>query len=401
MPLKKKIFLVTALLYILYTIFPLFADRINIPVWLPSIAVVVVMVSLYPKALANKTFYWFLVYAVVLGIYVLIGKHLTIGIGNIVDRKKILIEFAYILPTVCIFCITYYLKDDILNKRIINWSILILYVSFVVAIPLMLRYSSLRAALAEKGDSFHVTGLPGYSLMHAYVLFLPVVAYGIKMLDGRKKIWSLLGLLVLCFVIYDTFVTTSLVVMIAILMFAVFYSEKHKTLFLLFSILLLFLVIILYKEGFFISFIDWIMPAFDGTAVEPKLLDFKASMLEGELTGGSITDRQNLHAISWNSFFQNPIFGTSIVGNHSALVDRFGGMGIVAGLPFLLIITSFIQQMKKLYSTKLAKVYYGLGIIAGFVFLYQKGIWGCESWLMYMVLMPIGLLVIERTTIVK
>ena len=105
MPLKKKIFLITVLLYVLYLIFPLLADRFHIPVWLPSMAVVVVLYYLYPKAFVNNTFYWFVAYAAILGIYLLVGKRLTIGIGSVADSRKILIEFAYILPTISIYSI--------------------------------------------------------------------------------------------------------------------------------------------------------------------------------------------------------------------------------------------------------------------------------------------------------
>ncbi|MBR4560700.1 MAG: hypothetical protein IKO23_02140 [Bacteroidales bacterium] len=397
MPIKKKIFLITALFYILYLVFPLFADTFSIPVWLPSIAVVAVMVVLYPKAFANKTFYWFLAYAVVLGLYVIVGKRLTIGIGSVADNKKIYIEFAYILPTISIFSILCYLDDYELTRRLVRWSVVMLFVSFIITVPLMIRYNSIREALKERDETFTVPGLPGYSLMHAYTLFLPALCYAVKLNQGWKKWLAILGIGVLCFVIYDTFVTTSLLMMIAILLFTVFYTSKSSSLFVIIAILLMLIVYILYQFGFFVTLIDWIMPAFEGTAVENKLIAFKDSMLLGQVTGGSITARQNLHARSWNSFFQNPIFGTSVVGGHSSLIDRFGGMGLVAGLPFVMIFVSFIKRMVKLYDTMSAKMFFWIGIIVGFVFLYQKGNWGNEAWLMYMVLMPMGILVFEKS----
>lgn len=394
----KKVFLIVALLYILYIIFPLFADIIQIPVWLPSLAAVVIMVCLYPKAFSNKTIYWFLAYAAVLGIYVLVRKPLTVGIGTVADPKKIFIEFAYILPTLSIFNVLNYLDDKELLRKLVNWSLLILFVSFIVATPLLLRYESLRAALHDKGEVLAVPGLPGYSLMHAYTLFVPLICYLWKVLNGWKKWAALVGLLVLCFVIYSTFVTTSLILMTVVLVFAVFYSDKNILLLWMLTMFGGIVLYILYEFGFFISVIDWVMPAFEGTAVEPKLFDIKASMLQGELTGGTITGRQNLHAISWNSFFQNPFFGTSIVGGHSSLIDRFGGMGVLAGIPFLMIIVSFIRQMAVFYQTRMAKTFFWIGIIVGFIFLYMKGNWGCESWLVYVVLMPMGILSIEIET---
>lgn len=47
----------------------------------------------------------------------------------------------------------------------------------------------------------------------------------------------------------------------------------------------------------------------------------------------------------------------------------------------------------------MAKLFLWVGIIAAFIFLYQKGNWGCEAWLIFMVLMPMGILVYEKQSI--
>lgn len=396
MPIKKKIFLITALLYVLYFLFPLFADTFNIPVWLPSVVTFLIMLTLYPRAFANKTFYWFLFYALVLTIYLLLGRKLTIGIGNVANSKKILIEFSYILPSISIFCILHYLNDEVIMRRFVLLSIGMLFASFVVAVPLMLEYKSLRAALGEQGEEVLVPGLPGYSLMHAYTLFLPMIGYGVKILRGYMRLLLLIGLLIICFVIYDTFVTTSLIIMVVVLSFTLLYSEKHVEWFYVVSSIIVVVFYSMYESGALIPVVDWMMPAFEGTAVEFKLNDIKDSMLQGYITGGSLTVRQDYHAISWESFFNSPIFGTSIVGGHSSLIDRFGGMGLMVGIPFLMIFISFIQKNIGLYKTKTARRFFWVGIIAGFVYLYEKGLWGSESWLVYMVLMPMGILTIEN-----
>lgn len=396
MSIKKNVFLVTALLFILYLVFPLFADIIQIPVWLPSIVTVAILVYLYPKAFANNTFYWFLVYAIVLAIYVLIGRPLTIGIGTVQDRKKIFIEIAFILPTISISSVLLFLKDWKVTYRLYKWSLFFLYVSFIITVPLMIRYNSIREALALQDMSIRIPGLPGYSLMHAYTLLLPALCYGAKVFQGQKKKWLIVGLLILCFVIYDTFVTTSLIIMVFIVLMTMLHDRKHVNLIFIIIPIIALIFIVLYKAGVFISLIDWIMPWFENTPVEKKLLDFKKSMIEESLVGGQLVGRQNLHAISWHSFFQNPFFGTSVVGGHSSLIDRFGGMGFVAGLPFVMIFISFIKRMVKMYDTKTAKIFFWIGTISAFVFLYQKGNWGSEAWLMYMVLMPMGIKTFEN-----
>lgn len=397
---KKRLFLIIALLYIFYTIFPLFADTFRIPVWLPSMATFFIMLILYPQAFFNKTFYWFLVYALVLFIYLMLGRRLTIGIGSSAENKKIIIEYAFILPALSIFSILNYLDDGDLTQKLAKWSIGMLFVSFILVVPLMQRYGSIRAALIEENaEDISVPGLPSYSLMHAYTLFLPMFCYGTKVFKDIKKWLMLMGLFVMCFVVYDTFVTTSLLVMIGVLLFTILYSEKNKGLSWIVFFILLIIIFVLYRFGFFVSFIDWIMPAFEGTAVEFKLNDFKQSMQIGQLTGAHIVGRQNLHYISWNSFFINPFFGNSIAGGHSVLIDRFGGMGVVTGIPFLMIFISSIQQLTKIYHTKMAKIFYWVGVIISFVYLYEKGLWGKENWLVYLVLMPMGILFFEQKSL--
>lgn len=396
MVIKKKLFLITAILYISYMIFPLLADTFRIPVWLPSLATVALMVVMYPKAFGNKVIHWFLVYAAVLGLYVIIGKPLTIGIGTVADSRKLFIEFAYILPVISIFSILCYLDDFEVMRRLVKWSVIVLFASFIVSVPLMLQYNSLREAYQMQNESFFVPGLPGYSLMHAYTLFLPTLCFAVKVNHGWKKWFAIFGLAVTCIVIYDTFVTTSLLAMLGILLVTLFYKQDKNGLFIIMVPILFIIILFLYQIGFFVSLIEWVMPAFEGTAVEAKLIDLKDSILQGELTGGTLTGRQNLHIISWNSFLQNPIFGTPVVGLHSSLIDRFGGMGLVAGLPFVMILVSFIRQIVRKFETKIAKDFFWLGVMTGLLFLYEKGNWGGEAWLMYMVLMPIGILVFEN-----
>ena len=397
---KKNIYLIVTLLYILYTIFPLLADMINIPVWLPSIAVSLALFILYPQAYANKIFYWFLVYAFVLFVYLIVGRPLTIGIGTVQDSRKILIEFSNILPAISIVSVFFHLKDEKVTRQLVMWSMIFLFVSFIVAIPLMRQYNSIREALEEENyGAFSIPGLPGYSLMHAYALVLPVLCYATKVFSGWKKILFIVALAVVCFVVYDTFVTTSLLIMLGVVMFTIIFPKKNPRRLWITAALTLVIVLFMYETGLFIRIIDWMMPAFDGTAAETKLWGIRQSLLQGQLTGGDIEARQEYHRISWNSFLNNFLFGSSVVGNHSTLLDRFGGMGVVAGIPFIMIFISFIKRMGKLYETKIARAFFWAGIIAGAIFLYQKGLWGCESWLMYLVLMPMGILVLERIAI--
>jgi hypothetical protein len=372
-------------------------------VWLPSIAICAIIAKLYQQTYSNDTFKWLVVYAVVLVFNMLIGRPLSIGIGSIADSKKFLVEMAYILPSVSIFSVMVNIRDNELLAKLMKWSVVILYASFIVAVPLMLSYNSIREAMveAENQESLKVLGLPSYGLMHAYTLFLPVLCFCVKAFEGKMKLFYSFGLVVLCFVIYDTFVTTSLVLMIFVLIFTVLFSEKQQQQSLLAMFVAAVIFFVLYEVGFFVTLIDLIMPFFEDTAVEPKLIDIKNSMMQGHVTGESITARQEHHAVSIESFLSNPIFGSAQSEGHSTLLDRFGGMGLVVGVPYVMIIISFVKRMSLMYKTKMAKMFFKIGVLVSFVYLYNKGNWGSESWLFLMVLLPFGLLAAEQNVMNK
>ena len=71
-------------------------------------------------------------------------------------------------------------------------------------------------------------------------------------------------------------------------------------------------------------------------------------------------------------------------------------MGLLGGLPFLMIIVAFVRLFIKILS-KEAKAFFIIGIVASLVYLYEKGLWGAESWLIMMVIMPMGILSIESS----
>lgn len=397
---KRRIFCISSIFYIGYVLFPLIASISGVPVQVPSIIVFVLLLFLFPNAFLNKTFFWFLIYMLVLFIYVMCKKPLTIGIGSVADTKKFIIEAAFILPALSIGLVLYYLKDEKLYRIISRWSISLLYLSFVYILPILLANTNILRMPEDKINQDMVGSLsllPSYSLMHAYVFGLPPICYAFKCIHSKWR-WGILAMIFLhVYVIVQTYVTTSLAVVIPFLLIVFLYNERYKSFTFLLYAFLLAILYVLYQADFFISLIDFLFPYFQGTPVESKLVDIKASMMVGELQGGTIDVRQNLHDISWNSFFQNPLWGTSIVGRHSSLIDRLGGMGLFAFIPFVMIIISFFQQVVKLINDKLAKYFLFSGIIVIGIFLFMKGLFGFEGWLFLLVFLPTVIIDVEKS----
>lgn len=388
---RERLFFGVVILYILYIAFPLFGDFLKLPPALPSIFVSILVILLYPSAWQTKPFRWFIAYAVILALYVFVGKPLTIGIGTVADSKKILIEYAYLLPPLLISGAVSKIGSESLERKIGAWALAILVASYAYILPLVIVNSGiLRDTLFTNGE-VRVTGLPTYGLMHAYILLVPVVCYGLKYSYASKKdkIVNCFILLLLCFVIYKTSITTCLILMMAAVLFSIIYKAGNRTRNVMSLVIISIISLLFYFAGVFETFIDWLLPLFYGTPVEYKLIDIKLSLEAGHAVGGTITVRQSLHQLSWTSFFRNPIFGIPEVGNHSSLIDRLGGMGLFCFIPFIFIIISHIKSVSHRLPTKVeVHSFYNLSIVVCFVLMYMKGNWGSESWLFMMVLIP-------------
>lgn len=402
MPLKKKIFLIVSLLYILYTVVPIIPDVTGIEMWLVNLSTFFILLALYPRTFVNPLMYWFLAYAAILAVYVLVGKPLTIGIGSVQDSKKVIIECAFILPSISIYSILFYLKDNKIFKIISVSSILFLITSFVYLVPFILEKNTILrdAHHLQLYEHINTLGMPDYTLMHAYIIAIPALLYGIKVLNGMQK-WVLITILSLfVFVILHTYVTTSLIITFGTIVFALLYDTKNKPRSLLIIFLAAFMLYLLHTLGAFVQLFNFLIRFFEGTSVEPKIESFKYIYMYGDVenAGGHITGRLNYHNMSWKAFAENFLTGgTSPVGGHSQLIDRLGGMGLVAFVPFIMMIISHIKIILRVITNSEQRLFYYLGLGAAFMILYQKGLFGQEGWLFLMVLLP-GLLITFKNT---
>lgn len=402
MSLKKRIFIFVSSFYIIFVTFPLFGHLIPIPIWIVNLFVFLSLFLIYPNAYLNKTFFWFFIYAIVLFLFVLFNKPLTIGIGTVTDSKKIIIEYAFLLPTLSIFSILHYLRDSELIRKISFVGVFSIFASFLFIIPQIFSDSLIlrNAYNLYATDAMITPGIPNYLIMHAYTLIVSPIIYGIKISPPPRKWILFFSLIILLYVILNTYVTTSLMLVLAILVISIVYSDNNRIRSFLIAFLSIFLLLILHLSGIFVQLFDFLIDFFEGTAVQPKIEAFKYIYLFGDIeqSGGHITGRMNLHDMSWKAFSENFLIGgTSPVGGHSQLIDRLGGMGLVAFIPFIMMIFAQIKMVLKLITNSEQRLFYYLGLGVAFAILYQKGLFGQEGWFFLMILLP-GLLISFRNS---
>lgn len=394
---KERLFFLAAVLYIIYLIFPLFYQLTRTPVEIPAMVVVIVCSVLYPSIYRSKVVTFSLLYLGILSLYLLMGKSLTIGIGNVSDARKFLVEAAWLLPSALIYSSLQYINSKVIYRKIALFSVVALVLSFIYLIPTILTHSNiLRENVASMAEDGAVVGaLPNYTLMHAYTYLIPALCYAIKIFPNRTSRYMWAGVIVLFYyMIIHTYVTTSLFVSTTIIIASLLYKQNGKRGITTFFIIAI-IVLVLYKLGVVAGIIDLLLPVFQGTAVEPKLFDIKYSLSVGQVEGGSLTGRMDYHQMSIDAFFSNPLFGTESVGGHSSLLDRLGGMGLFAFIPFLMIFVSFIQSVREFIITNSAKFFWFCSILAPLVFLYTKAQFGAEGWLFFFVIAPSLLIYIQ------
>lgn len=391
MELKKKLFLIISTGFILYIVFPLVADLLPIPIATISLTVTVALFLLYPDAIMkNKTFLWFFIYASVLFLYLALGKFLAIGIGYVADSKKIVIEFAFILPSLVIFSILQHFDDYQFYKKIGRISLIIILLSFIYYIPIIIDDPGLlRAAMYYEKEELPVKGMPNYTLLHAYIIAFPAQLYGVSKFEGWRK-WGMIGIAVLfMYIIINTSITTSLIIGLGLVFFALLYSPKKKIASLIKITIFFCFIYALYLLGAFVSILDWAIDFFEGTATQMKMMDFKDVLLGGSTeNAATIAGRSNYHDMSIRAFLTNPFIGSIPVGEHSNFLDRLGGLGLLGFIPYCMLFYTHFKSYLKQITDSTQRIYYFVGFFATLVFAYNKGTFGQEGWLFMLIILP-------------
>ncbi len=389
--LRQKIFLAFTFLYILFNAIPLFTAYLPITVQIICIVTVIACGLLYPRSLICKPMKWFYIFLMVLIAYAVSGNYFHInGLNNntMPASSRIIIEAAWIMPSIMI--------ADVLSEhgsmkllKIVGWgSLILLVLSFIYILPVISMSANMLRELAMSDAPDVPKGLPDYTLMHSYPLMLPGLCLAFRKGNLRNSIFFAATIVLFSFVIMRTAVTTSIGISMAFIFFALLVSKEslNKTVFLLCLCIVLFYVA--YESGLVLAFIEWVMPYFEGTAVMEKLIDIRNSINSGSVTGGTLEVRGDLHDLSKQSFYDNPLFGGDKVGRHSQVLDILGSMGIIGFLPFIMIFISVL----KLYITEINDRFDRVFLYSCFgialVYLYSKGIFGATGWLFTYVMAP-------------
>lgn len=386
---KEKIFIGVVLFYITCLFFPVITGLLHIPVWFPSIVVSVILLAMYPKVvLRNKTFYWLMLYFLVVFLFIYSGRIVKLDIGRSSSYGQMIIEYAFLLPNIIICLVLLYLDNYRIVSVLGKSTVMIIIVSFVVLLVLIGNVDLRVLSVSYENDiEVETPSFINYTLLHVYVFLIPVVYYCYIKTNGLYKSLFLVLLLLLVYVVYKSSITTCLIIGVVSLLLSISLSSKNIPRTVFFMTVLSTTFIIFYYSGVFVSILKGILPYFEGSAVESKIEDALFLLSTGESTG-SIATRENLHQRSWDGFFSNILIGGGVSGGHSSLIDRLATMGLIGFIPYFMVYFTIFKQWVKHFD-HYGKRYYYLSVVSVVVLLYSKGLFGQQGNLVFMVLMPL------------
>lgn len=200
----------------------------------------------------------------------------------------------------------------------------------------------------ESYSTYYQQGIGSYLTVYAAVIIclvcLYLVTHNIKVSVRKKMAFLVVVITSGALVIYSGYMIANIALLSsAIFLLAAQKIESNLARFTLVSTFLISLVLI--KEVFLEKIFSLIEPLVLDTPYQMKLYDIRDSMLNFSVSGDSVLARFDTYAISIDSFFSNPFFGSGVssqvqYGNHSTILDTFAVYGSVIGVTNLFILFS-------------------------------------------------------------
>lgn len=358
---------------------------------------------LYPQLLLrNKFFKYALIYT--LALLLIASFHglskYSFAYGN-GDFDTVLIESAFLLPSVAISAILYEKNNQKLYSYVARIGLVSIILSIIYILPICLIDASAARLYAERSNSsidIDATAMNtarffwNYPMFHAIALLLPVYIVFSKVYVGKAKkiIWIIPVSLFL--VIFQSSIATTIFLSVAsiIVAYNVLYNKNGKFVYVVEFILLFALYI------FLPAIIDALYEYYEGTAMEMKLQDITGLLTGGSDDNGSFSVRSIRHGQAWDCFLSSPIIGTYVpVNGHSTFLNRLGSAGLLGIIPYICFLYNNYKLHYRTLNTKL-RPFLNLAWIGAVVLIYSKGLFGQEGYCVILVLVPATLIWLQN-----
>lgn len=346
------------------------------------------------KFFESRSFLYFFLYSIVLFLNVMSGDQLFHS------TFSVFMEITWVLlPALITYGIINKGNDKIANATVIMILLMLIVNAVGSSFVEVVFPGSIRALFGESrvsGDAtlqtyFFRYGLANYALPHAVPMIIPVLVMGLKSNIQKKQKLLLIVSLIACFVlVYLSGATGALITAIfAFLISLMTVKRMGVGRLILFVVLGVGLVFVLGNDELMLAMLEGLDELVGRESYfHSKILDFETLVMYDE-SSGDIGAREDLYMSTIYAIIESPLIGVNYkTGGHSVLLDRWGCLGLVGFLPFILFIITEIKKAIS-YIKKDNKVYYLEGVLAAFMIFTIKAIDRWEMWLFLFTVLPL------------
>lgn len=262
-------------------------------------------------------------------------------------------------------CLEYYLrtKDD----RFAKYSLLVMYLSLfalaTISTPILIAEPGLNRAInSMKEEGMEIPRDAYFTISYVTVHAVPILVIPLFYLYKRVlSFWPKIIIAVFIATLYLTTIlsnaSTPMFMLFIFVIFVLLYNPKKSNGINTIRIGGAFFVLLIsYFLGLFTVILRGGQSLLGGTMQERRI-DEVVTYLETGDTSGDLGEREDLYTVSLKTFLDHPLTGEkdiNKIGKHSYLLDHLTAMGLIAFIPFaVLLIYQYRRPLKNLDRGKL------------------------------------------------
>jgi len=345
---------------------------------------------LFPKAFHNKHTFFLLFYSILICVYHFLGH-------TVADFKWIRIEVLVPLSCLSLYNVFLFNRDEYGFKLLTAVGLTIMVLTSLLTIPIAVADpEAVRSMIAysSEGDitslqHSKMQGIASAGLIHSIPFIFPLLVYHLKKKRPFFYRFIVIATILIPYIllIEASFATPLILSTLGLFCSFIVSTNMKKNIVILIGMSCLFLVF-LDKQLVLVSLSE-IQYYFVDTALDNKFKDISISIEHGN-TEGQVGGRNNLYKKSWNTFLEEPLFGSldkSNAGEHSYIVDRLAYFGIVGIIPLFLFCFCTFKNMYVLCYQQ-CKIYLLFSYILFTMMLFLKNSTGIEIYIYIFVYIP-------------
>lgn len=356
-----------------------------------GVSAITVSISVH-EYFRSKQFYFLLIYAIIIEIYLLSGNTYYKGHTDV-------------LIIISIFAVTgalslYYIRSPYVDSKLRFLKLFLLFFltvsisSFIINMffPFVIRenVNYIVSGATSPYAFLDRYGLSNYDIPHAAPVLIPCFVYQLKDRNNKRFVYAVLifACMVLAYVSGST-TALILVILVTILSFIIKKGSVRRNagILIIWSVLTMMFM----NDMVLLSLVRMMDDAFGySTSLHERLMEIEASIVYGT-TEGDLDSRVNLYMKSIDAFSKNILFGGEEIGGHSVIIDHLGTYGLLGFIPFALFLYYQIKSVMKYIPTNV-RIYYYVSVFAGLAMLAFKNMSNWSMWCFLFLISPLILI---------